>query len=57
MLTGTITFTGKTLGDLEMAINEAKRLISDGNTCGANSNEDGEFSFNITGEEEIQTES
>ena len=52
MLKGTINFEGKTLGDVEDAINEALRVIGEGNRMGMNSNDDGEFSFNITGEDE-----
>ena len=52
MLTGIININGNSLRDLELAIDEAKRLISKGMTNGADSNEDGNFDFEITGEEE-----
>lgn len=52
MLKGTITFEGKTNEDIELAIEEALRVIKNGNSSGFNSNEDGEFSFQILGEEE-----
>ena len=52
MLTGTINFKGKTLTDVELAIKEALKCISNDNTTGMDSNEDGEFDFEIFGEEE-----
>lgn len=52
MLTITITATGKTSDDLELAIGEVTRLLSEGNTSGFNRNETGSFTFDISGEEE-----
>jgi hypothetical protein len=45
MILGNITFEGKTLDDVEMAIDEAKRRIMQGNVTGKDENEDGSFSF------------
>ncbi len=56
MLTGSITFEGKTQTDIENAVEEALRLIKNGNYSGTNSNEDGEFSFEVSGEEEREEE-
>lgn len=53
MLTGNISFKGKTDSDVEMAIEEALNRIKAGNRSGFDSNDSGEFSFNITGSEEI----
>lgn len=47
MLKGTINFRGKTESDLLAAIDEARRLVEDGNTSGWNSNDDGSFTFHI----------
>ena len=47
-LLGTITFEGKTYSDVEMAIEEALRRIKEGYSIGADSNEDGEFTFEIS---------
>lgn len=52
MLKGSISFEGKTQADVEMAIEEALRVIKNGNRSGFNENEDGEFSFEISGEED-----
>ena len=53
MLTITMTVTGKSLDDIEYGIDEAKRLIV--RCCCypcSNSNEHGDYEFNVTGEEE-----
>lgn len=47
-----ITIEGKSITDLELAIDEAKKRISKGNREGFDSNEDGEFSFEVSGKEE-----
>lgn len=52
MLKGTINFEGKSYSDIEFAIEEALRVIKNGNRSGMDSNESGEFDFVITGEEE-----
>ena len=44
----TINAEGKTPSDLELAIEEALRLIRQGNLRGAGSNDDGDFSFEVT---------
>jgi hypothetical protein len=56
MLDVTINIEGKTLHDIELAIDEAKRQISAGYYSGMNGNEDGEYSFTVSGEEEIDEE-
>lgn len=48
----TIEASGKTQGDLELALEEALRLIREGNNQGFNRNEDGSFHFDVEGEEE-----
>ena len=53
MLRGTITFSGRTLGDVELALNEAKRLLLDEFSCGRDSNEDGSYSFSIEEQESV----
>jgi hypothetical protein len=50
MKTFTIEVSGATLSDVEMAIDEVKRVISAGNTSGFNDNETGSFSFDSSGE-------
>lgn len=52
MLKGTISFEGKTQSDVEMAIEEALKRIKSGAYSGFDSNDDGEFDFSISGEEE-----
>lgn len=47
-----ITISGRTISDLEYAIDEVKRLVSQGYMSGFDSNDDGEYSFQLTGEEE-----
>lgn len=53
MLKCTINAEGKTDFDIQCALEEALRLIKAGNFSGMNSNDDGEFDFQITGEEEV----
>ena len=52
MLKGTITFTGKTLGDIDIAIEKVRKRIAAGNTGGFDHNEDGGFDFDVNGEQE-----
>lgn len=53
MIKGTINFEGKTQGDIELAIEEALRVIKQsGCSSGMDSNDSGEYDFQITGEEE-----
>lgn len=56
MLKGKIEFEGKTMSDVEFAIEEALGRIRDGNTTGFDRNEDGNFSFDVEGEDESDTE-
>jgi len=42
-----VEIEGTTDFDLELALNEVLRLVSDGNTSGFDSNENGRFSFSI----------
>jgi hypothetical protein len=51
-LSVTINATGDTMGDIELAIDEAKRLIASGMTSGGDRNESGSFQIDVTGEEE-----
>ncbi len=44
----TMNLTGKTEEDVHMALDEAVRLIKEGNVFGFNHNEDGSFSFNAS---------
>lgn len=46
-----IDITGHTTGDLETAIEEVMRLVSEGNLSGKNENDTGGFRFDIEGEE------
>lgn len=57
MKTVTITVSGKTESDIEAGINEAKKRILQGNVAGFgfDSNEDGEFNYECTGEFEEPT--
>jgi len=52
MKTYTITVSGETESDVEISINEAKRLISEGYGSGLNSNDTASFSFESEGEYE-----
>lgn len=56
MLILTINIEGKTLSDLEIAIDEVKKHISNGCVSGMDSNNDGEFNFQITGDEERESD-
>lgn len=53
MLTGRIEFTGSTLDDCALAIDEAKRRILDTFTSGADRNDSGSFHFEVEGNEEV----
>lgn len=53
MLKLTAEITGRTVADLELALQEVQRLVSGDFTSGANSNDTGGFSFNVSGEEEV----
>ena len=52
MLTGNITFTGRTPADVQDAIREALTRIEDDNTSGMDRNEDGSFIFTVDGTDE-----
>lgn len=52
MLSIKINANGKTLSDVEGAIEEVLRLVREEFTSGANSNEDGRFSLDLTGQED-----
>lgn len=52
MLSGKIEFTGKTMSDVEAAVEEALERIKNENTSGFDRNEDGSFTFEVDGEEE-----
>ena len=49
MLKGKIEFEGKTYSDVEIAIDEAKKKILQTFTSGFDSNDDGNYSFEIEG--------
>lgn len=48
--TFTITLEGKSQSDIESAMQEVMNSIQSGYECGANSNDDGSFSFESNGE-------
>lgn len=50
------TCEGKTLNDLLMAIDEMRSRVSQEYTSGFDKNEDGNFSFDVSGEEEVPEE-
>ena len=53
MISGSITFTNcKTMGDVEAAIDDAKRLILEEYTSGGNRNDSGGYQISVSGEEE-----
>lgn len=52
MLKLKIECSGKTFRDLELALDEVKRLVAQEYLSGFNSNDTGRFTFDITGEEE-----
>lgn len=45
----TITISGNETGDLELALEEVQRLVSEGFTSGFDSNETGDFRFELSG--------
>lgn len=47
-----INVEGKTDSDIELALEEALKIIKKGNTSGMDSNDSGSFDFKITGDEE-----
>lgn len=49
--TCTIELEGETTEDLEIAIDEVKRLLSEGYFSGFNSNENGSYSFSMKNKE------
>ena len=51
MLTGTIWFEGSNLEECMLAIDEANKRISAGNSQGFDQNNESAFSFEIFGEE------
>ena len=50
-LLGTITVEGKTLADVEEAVQESLRLIMQGYKEGHDENNDGEYYFQVTDKE------
>lgn len=52
MLTLDTHIRGKTTDDLLVALEEVTRLVREGYTSGANSNEDGDHNFEISGDAE-----
>lgn len=47
----TVEIEGDTYNDLEIALDEVRRLLGQECTSGGDSNDSGRFSFEITGEE------
>ncbi len=56
MLTLTIEITGKTYGDLHSALEVVTKQISEEYRAGFDSNDDGNYSYNVSGEEEESEE-
>ena len=52
MLNLTVNVEGKTSGDLELALQEIVRLVSEGYLSGGDGNDTGDYHFDILGEEE-----
>ena len=52
MIKGKIEFEGNTLSDVELAIDEAEKKIMQTYTSGFDSSDDGNYSFEVEGEEE-----
>lgn len=57
MLKLTIKIEGKTFADLELALAEVNKKVKEEYGSGFDSNEDGSYSFDITGDEEGEPES
>lgn len=53
MLTGQINFEGKTLTDVERAIQEALNRINQGTKWGFDENDSGSFNYRVRGEEDF----
>lgn len=51
-LTLSINIDGKTVGDLELALDEIKNSVAQGYTRGFDRNETGSYSFSVTGVED-----
>ena len=51
-----INIEGKSDSDLEIALEEVLRVIKNGNMSGMDSNDSGEFNFQISGDEEPEKE-
>lgn len=47
-----VKITGRTTADMEDALDEVKRLVSEGYTCGRDGNERGGYDFTVSGEDE-----
>lgn len=56
MLNVEITIEGKTWGDVELALDEAKRRLMQETYLGFDENEDGSFHYEVEGEEESDEE-
>lgn len=52
MIEGTIKFSGKTMEDVQLAISTAASGINEDYTTGADSNDSGSYSFDVSGEED-----
>jgi hypothetical protein len=48
----TVQVTGRTAGDIEAALHEVLRSVENGNISGADRNEDGDYTFEISGVDE-----
>lgn len=56
MLNLSVSIEGKTTADLEDALYEVKRMVSEDYTSGHSGNDTGSYSFSVTGEEEEEEE-
>jgi hypothetical protein len=47
-----VQVTGRTARDIELALHEVMRSVEDGNTSGFDRNQDGDYTFEISGVDE-----
>ena len=52
MLRVAITLEGRTIEDIDKALDEARRQVLNGDRSGSNASESGAFKFQVTGQEE-----
>jgi len=51
MLRVALTLEGRTIDDIDKALDEARRQILNGDRTGADASEDGAYKFQVTGQE------